>query len=115
MGENVAGLLTKTTDDGASKVIDVIQECFAEIGYPIQFAVYDMSTVGVPQSRKRLAMVGNRMNQPFVMPTFAEPKVGLQQILEPTLEGAMETSLDLPETCRIEVPDSEEPSGTPHP
>ena len=65
MGENVAGLLTKKTDDGESSVIQVIQEHFAEIGYPIVFNVYDMSKVGVPQSRKRLAIIGNRLSIPF--------------------------------------------------
>jgi len=115
MGENVAGLLTKKTDDGESKVIDVIQACFSEIGYPVVFNVYDMSTVGVPQSRKRLAIVGNRLSIQFQMPVFNLPKVGLRHILEPSLEGAIETHLNLPEDCIVEIPDSMEPTGTPHP
>lgn len=115
MGENVAGLLTKKTDDGESKVIDVIQECFSEIGYPVVFNVYDMSTVGVPQSRKRLAIVGNRLSIQFQMPVFNLPKVGLRHILEPSLEGAIETHLNLPADCIVEIPDSIEPTGTPHP
>lgn len=115
MGENVAGLLTKKTDDGESKVIDVIQACFSEIGYPVVFNVYDMSTVGVPQSRKRLAIVGNRLSIQFQMPVFNVPKLGLKHILEPSLDGAIETHLDLPEDCVVEIPDSVEPTGTPHP
>lgn len=115
MGENVAGLLTKKTDDGESKVIDVIQSCFSEIGYPVLFNVYDMSTVGVPQSRKRLAIVGNRLSIQFQMPVFNLPKVGLRHILEPSLEGAIETHLNLPTDCIVEIPDSIEPTGTPHP
>jgi DNA (cytosine-5)-methyltransferase 1 len=115
MGENVAGLLTKKTDDGESSVIDVIAREFAEIGYPVVFNVYDMSKVGVPQSRKRLAIVGNRLNIPFTLPTFNEAKKGLRDIMEPSMEGAMETTLDIPPECAVQVPDDAEPSGTPHP
>ena len=115
MGENVAGLLTKKTDDGESSVIQVIQEHFTEIGYPIVFNVYDMSKVGVPQSRKRLAIIGNRLTIPFELPVFNEPKRGLMDIIEPTMEGAIETDLELPNECSIVVPDDAESFGTPHP
>jgi DNA (cytosine-5)-methyltransferase 1 len=115
MGENVAGLLTKKTDDGATSVIDVIQRHFTDIGYPVVFNVYDMSNVGVSQSRKRLAIVGNRLSIPFVLPTFAVPRKGLREIAEPSMEGALETSLDIPPECAVSVPDDAEPTGTPHP
>lgn len=115
MGENVAGLLTKKTDDGESSVIDVIQQCFSEIGYPVVFNVYDMSKVGVPQSRKRLAIIGNRLSIKFELPVFDEPKRGIADIIEESMEGAMETTLDLPEECSILVSDDAEPTGTPHP
>lgn len=115
MGENVAGLLTKKTDDGESQVIDVIAREFAEIGYPVVYNVYDMSNAGVSQSRKRLAIVGNRLGINFELPQFKEPKPGLRHIVEPTLEGAIETTLAIPEECAVEVPDDMEPTGTPHP
>jgi DNA (cytosine-5)-methyltransferase 1 len=115
MGENVAGLLTRKTDDGATSVIDVIQRHFTEIGYPVVFNVYDMSTVGVSQSRKRLAIVGNRLSIPFVLPTFTLPKKGLREIAEPSMEGALETTLDIPPECAVSIPDDAEPTGTPHP
>jgi DNA (cytosine-5)-methyltransferase 1 len=115
MGENVAGLLTKKTDDGESSVIDVIAKEFAEIGYPISYKVYNMASVGVPQTRKRLAIVGNRMGVPFTMPTFEEPFPGIQSIVEPTLDGAIETSLTIPPECAVAIPDDLEPTGTPHP
>lgn len=114
-GENVAGLLTKKTDDGENSVIDAIKECFAEIGYPIHYKVYDMTTVGVPQARKRIAIIGNRLGLPVEMPTFDEAKVGLRHIAEPSMEGAIETALDLPSECCVSVPEDAEPSGTPHP
>lgn len=115
MGENVAGLLTKKTDDGASRVIDVIQACFTEIGYPIVFNVYDMSNAGVSQARKRLAIIGNRVSIPFTLPTFKDAKQGLQHIVEQTLEGAIETTLEFPSQCTVSIPDDMEPTGTPHP
>jgi DNA (cytosine-5)-methyltransferase 1 len=114
-GENVAGLLTKKTDDGENSVIDAIKECFAEIGYPIHYKVYDMTTVGVPQARKRIAIIGNRLGIPVEMPTFDEAKVGLQHIAEPSMAGAMETTLNLPPECCVSVPEDAEPTGTPHP
>ena len=115
MGENVAGLLTKKTDDGESKVIDVIQACFSEIGYPVVFNVYDMSTVGVPQSRKRLAIIGNRLSIPFTIPVFNLEKQGLRGIVEASLDGAIETSLAIPDECLVRIPDEMEITGTPHP
>jgi len=115
IGENVAGLLTKKTDDGASKVMDVIQTHFTEIGYPLKYQVYDMTTLGVPQSRKRLLMVGNCKGIEFEMPTFSERKQGLQNIIEASLENAMECELDPPENCYVKIPEREKVSGTPHP
>jgi DNA (cytosine-5)-methyltransferase 1 len=115
MGENVAGLLTKKTDDGQSSVIDVIRESFAEIGYPIKYDVYNMADAGVPQTRKRLAIVGNRNGLGFEMPTFAEPRKGLRDIVEPSMEGALETTLEIPPECQVAIPEDAEPFGTPHP
>jgi DNA (cytosine-5)-methyltransferase 1 len=115
IGENVAGLLTKKTDDGESNVIDVIQGYFEEIGYPIVFNVYDMSKCSVPQSRKRLILIGNRMSIPYTLPTFNEKKVGLRGIIEPSMEGALETSLDIPDNCLVNIPNTAEPEGVPHP
>ncbi len=115
IGENVAGLLTKKTDDGESKVMDVIQEHFTEIGYPLKYQVYDMTTLGVPQSRKRLLMIGNCKGIEFEMPNFKEAKKGLQSIVEATLENAMECNLEPPENCYVKIPETAEVSGTPHP
>lgn len=115
MGENVAGLLTKKTDDGTSSVIDVITREFTDIGYTIGHRVYNMADAGVPQSRKRLAIVGNRMGIPFTLPEFKEPHLGLRNLAEATLEGALETTLQIPSECLVAVPDDMEPTGTPHP
>lgn len=115
IGENVSGLLTKKTDDGESKVIDVIAEHFTEIGYPLKYQVYDMTSLGVPQSRKRLLMIGNYQNIPFEMPNFNEAKKGLEDIVEATLENSIECNLVPPNNCFIPISETEEATGTPHP
>jgi DNA (cytosine-5)-methyltransferase 1 len=115
IGENVAGLLTKKTDDGETSVIDVIQQEFREIGYELVFEVYDTSTVGVPQARKRLIIVGNRMGIRFQMPTFNLPKVGVSSIAEESLDGAVECNLNPPPECILTLSKKLEVTGTPHP
>lgn len=115
IGENVAGLLTKKTDDGESSVIDVIQKEFESIGYTIVYKVYDVSTVGVPQSRKRLIIVGNRMSIPFAMPSFNLPKQGVESVVEESLEDAIECNLNPPENCIVTLDSDVKVTGTPHP
>lgn len=115
IGENVSGLLTKKTDDGESSVIDVIQKEFREIGYELVFKVYDTSTVGVPQSRKRLIIVGNRMGIPYELPVFNIPKQGVSSIAEESLEGAIECNLSPPPECILTLTKKTEVTGTPHP
>jgi DNA (cytosine-5)-methyltransferase 1 len=115
IGENVAGLLTKKTDDGESSVIDVIQKEFQEIGYELVFKVYDTSTVGVPQSRKRLIIVGNRMGIQYELPTFSIPKQGVSTIAEESLEGAIKCNLNPPPECVLTLSKNIEVTGTPHP
>ena len=114
MGENVAGLLTRKTDDGQTKVIDIIKAEFEAIGYSLACKVYDVSTAGVSQSRKRLFMVGNKLGIPFEMPTFNLPKQGIRHFIEASLEGAIETNLSPPANCIFEIPEMT-PSGSPHP
>lgn len=115
IGENVSGLLSRKTDDKQSSVIDIIQREFTEIGYPLQYKVYDTSTAGVAQNRKRLLMVGNKHGIQFEMPVFHSPKLALRPIIESTLEGAVEYTLETPpEECIYDIPD-ETPSGMPHP
>jgi DNA (cytosine-5)-methyltransferase 1 len=115
IGENVSGLLTKKTDDGKNMVMDVIKGCFAEIGYPIVWKVHNMTSFGVPQLRKRLILVGNNSNIPYNFPEFSHTQTELYDIIEPSLENAIETSLDIPEDCLIDLTTDINPIGTPHP
>jgi DNA (cytosine-5)-methyltransferase 1 len=114
IGENVAGLLTKKTDDGESKVIDVIQKEFQEIGYSLVYKVYDTSSVGVPQSRKRLIIVGNRIGISYELPVFNLMKQGVSTITEESLEGAIECNLSPPPECILTLTKKMEVTGTPH-
>jgi DNA (cytosine-5)-methyltransferase 1 len=55
------------------------------------------------------------MGVDFKLPVFSEPKKGLKDIAEQSLEGAIETTLNIPEHCVVKIPNELEPSGTPHP
>jgi DNA (cytosine-5)-methyltransferase 1 len=114
IGENVSGLLTRKTDDGQTKVIDVIKKEFLDIGYNLECKVYDVSDAGVSQSRKRLILIGNRKNITFSMPEFNLKKQGLVHIIENSLDGAIETSLNPPNECIFKLEEELVPSGTPH-
>jgi DNA (cytosine-5)-methyltransferase 1 len=114
IGENVPGLLTRKTDDNESNVIDIIQKEFEEIGYSLVYKVYDTSNVGVPQARKRLLIVGNRLKIPFEMPIFNLDKVGIHTIIEESLEGAIECNLNPPPECIVTLSNNLKVTGTPH-
>jgi DNA (cytosine-5)-methyltransferase 1 len=115
IGENVSGLLSRKTDDGNGKIIDVIKEEFSEIGYPLVTKICDVSKVEVPQNRKRLLMVGNRLGIGYRFPEMSYPKMGIRSILSLSLEGAVEYTLEQPdEDCIYDIPDMS-PTGTPHP
>jgi DNA (cytosine-5)-methyltransferase 1 len=114
IGENVAGLLTKKTDDGKSSVIDVIRQEFHDIGYDIVFKVYDTAKAGVPQSRKRLIIVGNRLGIKYELPEFNLPRQGIGSIIEDSLEGAVECSLTPPSECIHTLGVKANSYGTPH-
>lgn len=63
--ENVEGIMTEVGDTGV-RVIDRILEGFetiaatAEHGYEIQYQLVDLSTLGLPQSRDRVILLGIR-------------------------------------------------------
>jgi len=62
-----------------------------------------------------LIIVGNRLSIPFVLPEYNNEKVGLEAIAEPVLDGAIETNLEIPDECLVQITDEVEPTGTPHP
>jgi hypothetical protein len=59
IGENVAGLLHRKTDDGESDVAEVIVKAFEDIGYKMAIPkVLKAEEYGVPQKRRRVFFVG---------------------------------------------------------
>lgn len=60
--ENVPGILSARPGNGKLKIIDLIQEAFAEAGYAVlsnlSEAIVDMTEYGVPQNRKRVIILG---------------------------------------------------------
>ena len=98
IGENVPGLLTKMTDDKETRVIDKIKGEFASIGYSIHYSVLDATLYGVPQSRKRLIIVGFRDSADeeawitrggFRIPSKPRVLPAIRDILQPSLRGAI--------------------------
>ncbi len=74
--ENVPGLLSKTRRSYFSWVVD----SFTSLGYVVSFKVLNAAEFGVPQTRRRLFIVGTKNNAPF---QFPEPThgVGLKQFV----------------------------------
>jgi DNA (cytosine-5)-methyltransferase 1 len=62
--ENVVGLVTH---EGGSK-LDAIIVAFSEAGYRVSWRVVNAAMYGVPQSRERVVIVGNRLGVEFVWP-----------------------------------------------
>lgn len=60
--ENVKGLLSRQNSKG-EKVIDIIQETFAILGYSVEVWLLNAAEYGVPQMRERVFIVGNRIGR----------------------------------------------------
>jgi len=123
IGENVAGLMHRKTDDGKSKVSDIITNAFEEIGYKMaEPKVLKAEEFGVPQKRRRVFFVGNREGKDFEFPepiTKNNPPT-IRKIIEDTnFEGlGFNPSIieDFKEDELVHNYNSNElPDGKPHP
>jgi DNA (cytosine-5)-methyltransferase 1 len=98
IGENVAGLLNRKTDDGQGMIGDIICEAFEGIGYTMAEAqVLNAEDFGVPQKRRRVFFVGSRDGIKFDFPEPTHLKdnfVGIKNVLEQNLEKAIEIDPD---------------------
>ena len=57
VAENVSGILTL----GKGAVIEKIIKDFKSIGYKVDYKLLNAADYGVPQSRKRVIIIGNRL------------------------------------------------------
>lgn len=62
--ENVTGIMSA----GNGFAFRAIQEGFADLGYQIEFRILKAEQYGVPQERRRVVFLGNRVGQPIVWP-----------------------------------------------
>jgi DNA (cytosine-5)-methyltransferase 1 len=70
--ENVFGIKSAKNPDG-SKVIDNLEKAFSEIGYSIEIFSLNAADYGVPQVRKRVFIVGNRIGVKISEPPKTHP------------------------------------------
>ena len=122
IGENVAGLTKRKTDDGRNKIQDVIVEAFEEIGYKMaEPKILKAEEFGVPQKRRRVFFVGNKEKKEFIFPGKVYSKgqyKSVMNVVEFTLDGAMpfdpkDSNIKIDSYC--ESDGYEEPHGKPHP
>ncbi len=62
--ENVMGILSA----GAGAAVKAITQGFRALGYEIDFRVLKAEQYGVPQERRRVVFIGNRIGAPIVFP-----------------------------------------------
>lgn len=132
IGENVTGLTTMKSgpNEDDPLMLEIIRQAFDEIGYTITYKVLEADEYGVPQSRKRLLIIGWRRAtiQSFDPTSFwasvaawgaqkTSPK--LADFVSASLEGALllDDKAIPPDFANVAIPVSNtvEPTGTPHP
>jgi DNA (cytosine-5)-methyltransferase 1 len=63
--ENVEGLLTS---NGGKSIYDLVRE-FINLGYRVRLEKVNFASYGLPQARKRVVLIGNRIGADFAFPT----------------------------------------------
>jgi DNA (cytosine-5)-methyltransferase 1 len=96
IGENVRGLLSRKGIDPKTNqklpIIQIIQSIFKDINYNMTWNIVSATNYGVPQERKRLILIGSKEeNHPhFPWLYTSDSKPSIRNLLEDTLDGAME-------------------------
>jgi DNA (cytosine-5)-methyltransferase 1 len=99
IGENVTGLLTMKSGVAESDplLFDVIKDEFKKIGYELTHKQLEATSVGVPQKRKRILIVGWRTGTAFDVGNFwttvgdwgsQQPMPLMRSFVAPSLENA---------------------------
>lgn len=60
--ENVKGLLARRNEDG-NRVVDIIRDTFANLGYVVEVWILNAAEYGVPQIRERIFIVGHHLSK----------------------------------------------------
>lgn len=85
VAENVKGILSMEK----GKVIEMIKNDFASLGYYVEARLLNAAEYGVPQQRERVVIIGNRINQSVTYPKkthyFPEDKEGKKKGLKPVV------------------------------
>jgi len=92
IGENVKGILTMKTPEGIS-VVDIIRNEFTSVGYcMLEPFVIKCEELGIPQKRERCIFIGCLGQENHFNPLLIQKKpiVGIEDIIEETLENAIE-------------------------
>ena len=66
--ENVTGIKSSKASDG-SKVIENLKKAFEDIGYHINIFTLNAADYGVPQKRKRVFIIGNKLGVDITAPS----------------------------------------------
>ncbi len=64
VGENVKGILSLAR----GKVFEMIKQDFKDIGYKIEAKLLNAADFGVPQTRQRVIIIGNRLDKQILFP-----------------------------------------------
>jgi len=121
IGENVAGLVHRKTDDGKAYIKDVIVNEFQNIGYKMaEPTVLKAEQYGIPQKRRRVFFVGSREGIDFKFPEPTTPNnfPGLSNILTNSLDNAEEIDNSIVHEFNSNATlniTNKELSGKPHP
>lgn len=88
--ENVTGLLTHKTNGDST--IDLMSEVLSEMGYEVNIGQLDASDFGVPQTRRRIFLVGFKKSlfkgpTNFKFPEKIKKKKYINEILEKDIDG----------------------------
>ena len=96
IGENVAGLLRRKSDDGKSYISNIITQAFIDIGYNMaEPTVLKAEDFGIAQLRRRVFFVGNNKGLNFEFPNkIYHPSnfKTLEDILEKSQKNSIEIS-----------------------
>jgi len=119
IGENVVGIIHRKTDDKKTNVSDVIVQAFEKIGYSMnEPTVLKAEEYGVPQKRRRVFFVGNRINKTFNFPKPIKRIQSIKRIIEDDLTNAEQFRLkfkDIPPSKIHKISNKIVVNGKPHP